>query len=108
VLGVVHYDPELRESIVIAGHGDPADWYQQIQSQHALEVQTSGHRYAPVQRVLAPKEAATVLATYARRHPWRGRLFLRLLGYRADSSAEWRAISETVPMAAFRPHQIQF
>jgi F420H(2)-dependent quinone reductase len=56
VLEVIRYDPATRESVVPSGWGERSDWYRNIKASPALEVQTGGERYVPVQRFLAPDE----------------------------------------------------
>lgn len=55
VLEVIFYDPETRESVVLSGWGEKADWYRNIKASPALEVQTGRQRYVPSQRFLAPE-----------------------------------------------------
>ena len=42
VLEVIRYDPATKESVVLSGWGEKADWYRNIQVAPAMEVQTGG------------------------------------------------------------------
>jgi hypothetical protein len=99
----VRYDPSTHESIVVAGYGSRADWYQNIQAHPALEVQTGLRRYVPRQRMLTLDEVDTELAGYERRHRWLTRVFLRRF-YHTDGSEEARReLARRLPMVGFRP-----
>ena len=69
VLEVIVYDPAARKSVVLSGYGERADWYRNITTEPALEVQTGRERYVPAQRFLAPEETLAAIAEYERRHP---------------------------------------
>ncbi len=103
MLEVVRYDPATHESIVVAGYGPRADWYQNIQAQPAIAVQTGLQRYAPLQRVLTPDEVDAELASYERRHRWITKPLLGLFyGYDGTAKAR-RELAERLPMVGFRP-----
>lgn len=102
-LEVVRYDPATRESIVAAGFGPRSDWFQNIQAQPALEVETARMRYVPRQRVLTPDEAYAEFAAYARRHRVGARVLLRGFFHSDGSEAAWHELARRVPMVAFRP-----
>src|SRR5829696_2845206 len=46
VLEVIRYDPATKESVVLSGWGEKADWYRNIRVRQALEVRTGGERFA--------------------------------------------------------------
>src|SRR5215217_6978667 len=84
VLEVARYNPATKESVVLSGWGEKADWYRNIQATPALEVWTGGERYVPEQRFLAPEENHAVIADYERHHPLAFRIFARAFGYPLD------------------------
>lgn len=47
ILEVILYDQATRESVVLSGRGEKADWYRNIEARPALEVRTGGERYVP-------------------------------------------------------------
>ena len=105
-LEVVHYDPARRESVVVSGWGERADWYRNIQAAPAIEVATGRERYAPTYRILGPDEAFAVAEDYMRRLPAFARPLPRRLGFVVDGSeAERRAHAATLLMVAFRPKE---
>lgn len=104
VLEVVRYDPARRESVVLSGWGEKADWYRNIRASPALEIRTGAERYVPEQRFLAPEENHAVIREYARRHPLAYRLFARLLSYPLDGTeGERRQFAKSLRLVAFRP-----
>lgn len=102
-LEVVHYDKVTHESIVVAGYGSRADWYQNIHAHPALQIHTGLRRYVPRQRFLTPEEGEAVLADYQKQHPFLTRMLLgRMYGF--DGSPEARAaLAHLLPMVGFRP-----
>jgi deazaflavin-dependent oxidoreductase (nitroreductase family) len=102
---VVRYDPANDEAVVAAGWGRTSGWYQNLQASTALEIWIANRRFRPQQRFLAPDEALEVLLDYERRHPGAAReLGTWMLGRSDDNSREAaEALSERVPLVAFRP-----
>jgi deazaflavin-dependent oxidoreductase (nitroreductase family) len=108
VLEVVRYDPATQESAVLSAYGERADWYQNIVAHPALEVQTGGHHYVPLQRLLDTEERLEALRTYQRRYRRAFQTVIRLLGYPYDGTeAGLRALAESVVVVAFRPQTLQ-
>lgn len=106
VLEVVHYDPTTQECIVVAAWGEKTDWYRNLQSHPALEVQVGSTRYPPVQRFLTYEETWALLCDYQQAHPRGLRVLLRFIGYGYHGSQEeLRAIAQVVRGVAFRPLQ---
>ena len=104
VLEVVRYTPATKESIVLSGWGEKADWYRNIKVTPAIEVWTAGERYVPEQRFLAPVENHAVIADYERRHPLAFRIFAKAFGYPAnDVEAVRRGFASSLVLVAFRP-----
>ena len=54
VIEVAHFDPSTRESVMVSGWADQADWYRNLQIAPALEIETGGQRYGPTKRFLTP------------------------------------------------------
>jgi deazaflavin-dependent oxidoreductase (nitroreductase family) len=107
VLEVIVYNQATRESVVLSGWGERADWYRNIQQMAALEVRTGDERYAPEQRFLDPEENHAVVSDYARRHPLAFRLFAKVFGYPLGGTEEARReFAGSLRLVAFRPsHQ---
>jgi len=80
LLEVVHYQPRTRESVVVSGWGERADWYRNIKAHPAVEVRTGTQRYAPVWRELEPDEADAVVTEYVDQLPSFVRPLARRLG----------------------------
>ena len=106
VLEVIQHDPATRESVVLSGWGQKADWYRNIEATPALEVWTGGERYVPEQRFLAPEENHAVIAGYARHHPLVFRLLVKAFGFGyplKGTEDERRKFAESLRLVAFRP-----
>jgi deazaflavin-dependent oxidoreductase (nitroreductase family) len=108
VLEVIRYDPATKESVVLSGWGEKADWYRNIEATPALEVRTGGERYVPEQRFLAPEENHAVLADYRQRHPLAFRIFARVFGYPlGGTEAMRRQLASSLRLVAFCPRDVE-
>ena len=104
VLEVISYDPVTKESVVLSGWGEKADWYRNIQVAPAMEVQTGKERYVPEQRFLSPEENHAEIIDYERRHPLAARLFAKAFGYPLGGTETMRqAFASSMRLVAFRP-----
>jgi len=100
----VAYEPNTREVVVCSVWGANTEWIRNLRARPALEISIGRESFVPVQRFLSEDEAAEVVMQFRRRHPWRMRLFTRILGW-GDLSSE-RAIRDFVrarPFVSFRP-----
>ena len=104
VLDIVRFDLATKECLVVSMYGKQADWYQNIQAQPALEVQTGRDRFVPFHRVLLPAEAEAMMTAFWRQYPRGVRLGLRLLGFHYDETeASKQAILSSLRVVSFRP-----
>jgi deazaflavin-dependent oxidoreductase (nitroreductase family) len=105
VLEVISYEPASRESVVLSGWGERADWYRNIRAAPAAEVATAGHRYAPAHRLVNGPELYAHLLAYVGRNRPLGRFVRGALGLRLDGSDADRAALEACGYrgVAFRP-----
>jgi deazaflavin-dependent oxidoreductase (nitroreductase family) len=105
VLAVLRFDPETREIMAISAWS-ASDWYKNILTTPALQVETGFTRYAPTQRFLAPEEIATLFEEYRHKHPIFSRIVCRIPGWRWDSShEELLELAATLRGVAFLPKQ---
>jgi deazaflavin-dependent oxidoreductase (nitroreductase family) len=86
VLEVIRYDPATKESIVLSGWGGRADWFRNIQTAPALEIETAGERFQPIQRFVAADELYACLRAYVDRQPLMAGVVRRTLGLAIDGS----------------------
>ena len=104
VLEVIRYDPATKESVVLSGWGEKADWYRNIQLAPAMEVRTGGERYVPEQRFLSPEENHAQITDYERRHPLAAWLLAKVFGYPLRGTETMRqAFAPSMRLVAFRP-----
>lgn len=109
VLEVLAWRATTREAVVVSGFGRAANWYRNVLSGGAVEVEIARECWLPQARALAPAEAVEVLADYERRNrllvPMVRRLLSRLARVEYDGSHAARlAVVDARPMVAFRPH----
>lgn len=94
VLEVVRYDPHTRESTVVSGWGERADWYRNLQASPSIAVETGGNRYVPTFRVASPDEAYAAIKDYDQDFPTPlrpiARSIVRRLGFDVAGSEEAR------------------
>ena len=103
VLAVVGFDPKTRE-IRVVSPWNSSNWFRNIQSTPALEVQTAGVRYAPVQRFLSSEEIASLFIEFRREHPIFSRMVARIPGWKIDSTYdEFLELARTLRGVAFTP-----
>jgi deazaflavin-dependent oxidoreductase (nitroreductase family) len=99
---VVEHDRSTREYIVCSGTGPQADWYRNLLTHPAPQIQVKNQRWQPVQRLLSPNEAASRFARYERHHCRTSIMLLREMGNRYDGTDEGRlAMMAEMPMVAF-------
>jgi deazaflavin-dependent oxidoreductase (nitroreductase family) len=105
VLAVLDFDSKTREIMTVSAWS-ASDWYKNIQSVPALQVQTGFTRYAPVQHSLSSEEIATLFENYCHKHPIFSRIVCRIPGWKWDSShQEFLELAKTLRGVAFQPKE---
>jgi deazaflavin-dependent oxidoreductase (nitroreductase family) len=100
---VLRYDRATGEATICAAWGPQTDWYRNLQAHPAVTVQLGGRTFTPQQRFLDEEEAVEVGRQFRREHPYRLRLFSRLLGWGdLHDDAALREFVRTHPFVAFR------
>ena len=103
VLAILRFDPTTREIMAISAWS-ASDWYKNILSSPALQVETGWIRYVPAHRFLTSEEITTIFEEYRKEHPVFSRIVCRIPGWKWDSShAELLELSKTLRGVAFRP-----
>lgn len=91
-----------RTWIVCSGTGPDADWYRNLQSTPAPEIQVGSHSFTPIQTFLSPQQAAVVFHAYERAHPRTAAQLLESMGNAYDGTDAGRvAMMADMPMVAF-------
>ena len=101
---VLAYEPQIREAVICSVWGPNTDWIRNIRARPALRVKIGRESFAPEQRFLSEDESFSAAVAFRRRHPWRLRLFSRILGW-GDLSGD-AAVRDFVhgrPFVALRP-----
>jgi deazaflavin-dependent oxidoreductase (nitroreductase family) len=102
---VITYDLTSRESVVLSGWGERADWYRNIRANPPVQVATGADCYTPVCRFLDSSELYERLQIYVARNRAIRAIVLRALGLLLDGSEADRAQFERHDYrgVAFRP-----
>jgi deazaflavin-dependent oxidoreductase (nitroreductase family) len=103
ILAVLRFDENTRAvSAVSAWKG--SDWFYNIQSAPAQQVEIASIRYVPKQRTLTPEEIATTFIEYRKSHPIFARIICRIPGWHANSTYdEFLELARTLRGVAFEP-----
>ena len=105
VLAVLRFDPNTKEIMAISAWS-ASEWYKNILSAPALQVETGFTRYVPVHRSLTSEQIAQLFEDYRRDQPLFSRIVCRIPGWRWNSShAEFLELANTLHGVAFRPKQ---
>jgi deazaflavin-dependent oxidoreductase (nitroreductase family) len=103
ILAVLRFDEDTR-AIYAVSAWKGSDWYYNIQSTPALQVEIGSVRYVPKQRTLSPEEIATTFIEYRKCHPIFARIICRIPGWNADSTYdEFLELARTLRGVVFEP-----
>jgi deazaflavin-dependent oxidoreductase (nitroreductase family) len=103
VLAVLRFDEKTREIYAVSAWKG-SDWYYNIQSSPALQVETGFVHYVPDQRTLSAEEITTTFMEYRKQHPLFSRMICRIPGWKWDSTyEEFLELARTLRGVAFRP-----
>ena len=103
ILAVLRFDEKTREIYAVSAWKG-SDWYYNIQSSPALQVESGFVRYVPAQRMLSPEEIATMFVEYRKRNPIFTRIICRIPGWKWDSTCEeFLELARTLRGVAFKP-----
>jgi deazaflavin-dependent oxidoreductase (nitroreductase family) len=103
VLAVLRFDKHSKEIYAVSAW-KRSDWYYNIQTAPALQVETGFVRYVPMQRTLSAEEITTTFIEYRNKHPIFSRMICRIPGWKWDSSyEEFLELARTLRGVAFEP-----
>jgi deazaflavin-dependent oxidoreductase (nitroreductase family) len=103
VLAVLCFDEKTQE-IMAVSPWNSSNWYRNIQSAPAIEVETGRVKYAPAQRSLTAEEIAAALIEFREKYPIFSRMVARIPGWKIDSTYdEFLALARTLRGVAFQP-----
>lgn len=99
VVEVVHRGD--RDITVAAAWGERSDWYRNLVADPTCRISTGSWQHRPaVASFVAPEEAATILAGYARDHPRAARVLAKRFNLPFD---EPERVVEAVPLVRLSP-----
>lgn len=105
VLAVLHFDSETKEIMAISAWS-ASDWYKNILTAPAVQVEAGFTHYVPFHRSLSLEEIAALFEDYRRKHPIFSRIVCRIPGWQWDSShEELLELAKTLRGVAFQPRQ---
>ena len=103
ILAVLRFDEQTKQIYAVSAWKG-SDWYYNIQSAPALQVETGFVRYVPAQRALSPEEITTAFIEYRERHPIFSRMVCRIPGWKWDATyEEFLELARTLRGVAFVP-----
>lgn len=103
ILAVLRFDAQTREIYAVSAWKG-SDWYYNIQSSPALQVETGFVRYVPSQRTLSPEEITKIFMQYRKKHPIFSRMICRIPGWKWDSTPqEFLVLARTLRGVVFTP-----
>ncbi len=92
VIEVVARDEDTGEVFAASGFGRSANWFRNLQADPHATIETAGRRTDVVAHVLDVPERQRIVERYRREHPWRRRVFERML-------------ASDIPFVGFRPRR---
>ena len=105
ILAVLRFD-EATGAVYAVSAWKGSDWYYNIQSAPALQVEIGSVRYGPKQRTLSPEEIAAMFIEYRKLHPIFARIVCRIPGWNANSTYdEFLELARTLRGVVFEPKQ---
>jgi deazaflavin-dependent oxidoreductase (nitroreductase family) len=103
ILAVLRFDQKSKEIFAVSAWRG-SDWYYNIQTLPALQVESGFVHYVPAQRTLSPEEITTAFIEYRNQHPIFSRMICRIPGWKWDSSyEEFLELAHTLHGVAFTP-----
>lgn len=103
---VLAFDPGTREVVICSAWGPEADWVRNLRAGPAALVRIGRDEYVPEHRFLSEDEAVAVGLDFRRRHPWRLRFLVRVLGWDpVDSEQGIRHLVRARPFVLLRPRE---
>lgn len=103
VLEVVRYDKASGTYVVAVGFGTRSDWYQNINVNPHVTIDSGGRRTKAIAERLTPEAAEEELVDYSHRYPGLMKELARIMGYRLDGTEEdVRALGRILPMVALK------
>lgn len=103
ILAVLKFDEKTKEIFAVSAWKG-SDWYYNVQSSPALQVESGLDRYIPEQRTLSAEEITTAFLDYRKQHPIFSRIVCRIPGWKWDSTyEEFLALAGTLRGVSFKP-----
>jgi deazaflavin-dependent oxidoreductase (nitroreductase family) len=103
ILAVLRFDEKTKEVYAVSAW-QGSDWYYNIQTSPALQVETGLVHYVPVQRTLTAEEITTAFMEYRKKHPLFSRIICRIPGWKWDSTYdEFLELARKLHGVAFMP-----
>jgi F420H(2)-dependent quinone reductase len=100
------FNSQTREVVVCSAWGAGTDWIRNLRANPALRIEIGSASYLPSHRFLSEDESVAVAVDFRNRHPWRLRLFSRILGWgKLESDQALRELVRTRPFVLFRPRE---
>ena len=103
VVDVLRHDAATDTYYVASAYGARSDWYRNLEANPTLRVQVRWRKFPARATILPKEEAADMLVDYWRRHRLYARATMRMVGVKAASEEEVRAVAGQMRLVAIQP-----
>jgi deazaflavin-dependent oxidoreductase (nitroreductase family) len=103
VVDVLRHDAVTDTYYVASAYGARSDWYRNLEANPTLRVQVRWRRFPARAIFLSQEETEDMLVDFWRRHRLYSRATMRLVGLKAASEEEVRAVARQMRLVAIQP-----
>jgi deazaflavin-dependent oxidoreductase (nitroreductase family) len=103
VVDVLRHDAATDTYYVVSAYGAHSDWYRNLQANPTLRVQVRWRKFPARAAILPEEEAADMLLDFWRHRRLYARAMMRLVGLKAASEEEARALAGKLRVVAIEP-----
>ena len=103
VVDVLRHDAATDTYYVASAYGARSDWYRNLEANPTLRVQVRWRRFSARPTFLSQEETEEMLVDFWRRHRLYSRATMRLVGLKAASEEEVRAVAGQMRLVAIQP-----
>ena len=102
------FDPKKNTYYIVAGWKGKTNWYQNALAHPAVHIVVANCRFDALASPVDDRIVARLLASYAQRNPFAGKLFLKLTGIVSDGKDEtFLKMAPFYPTMAVRPDRYE-
>ncbi len=103
VVDLLKRDAATDTYYVVSAYGELSDWYRNLEANPAVQVQVRWRRFAGRATIVPQDEAEAFVLGFSRQHRLYVRTMFRLIGLKADTEDEMRAVAAEMRVVAIQP-----